>query len=310
MKLIKTLLICSLLLFKAVGWAIDDNAGTNGFNFLKINYSAKASSMAGAYTSMSGESDAYHFNPATIMEVTGRTFNTSYLSYFDGYNGGSAIYTIPSESYTLSLFGEYMNSGDIDKLDVDGVNQGTFNASDILIGASFAKIIHPMLTIGVNAKYIMETIDNNSATAIAADFGIIHQPENKHLKVGLTIRNLGYQITYFSDNDYKEKFPLTYAAGLRYTFNEKFLGAIELDKAAGQDVGGALGFEGKIHPMLALRTGYKFDADDWKTGSSTDILSGTSFGVGLNWKAFNLDYAISNYGDLGFLNHISLKYNF
>jgi hypothetical protein len=310
MKLIKTLLICSLLLWVAAGWAIDDNAGTNGFNFLKINYSAKASAMGGAYSAMSGESDAYHFNPATIQEVRKKTISTSYLNYFDGYNGGSVIYTIPGTTdYTLAVFGEYMNSGDVDGYDVSGTSEGTFSASEILLGASFAKNIHPMLTIGINAKYIMETIDSNSATAIAADLGVIHQPENKHLKLGLTIRNLGYQMTYFSDSNYKEKFPVTYAAGLRYTFTEKVLSTIEVDKVAGQEISGALGFESQVHPMFALRGGYKLDSSDWKTGSDLDFLSGLSFGVGMNWKSFNLDYAISNYGDLGLLNHVSLRYN-
>ena len=308
MKSIKTLLIISFLLLVVASQATDDNAGTNGFNFLKINYSAKAAAMAGAYTAMSGEVDAYHYNPATIREALDRSFSTGYLSYFVGFNGGFAIYNIHGETTSLAFFGEYLSSGEIDALVADGTDTGTYSASDVLLGVSVAREVHPMLTVGVNAKYIMETIDDNSATAIAADVGLIHQPVNKHLKVGLTIRNLGYQVTYFSDSEYKEKFPITYAGGLRYTFSEKVLANIELDKAAGQDIAGGLGADWKVHPMLAIRGGYKFDGSDWNTDSN--YLSGLSVGLGLNWKKLVLDYAISSYGDLGALNHISLRYSF
>ncbi len=310
MKLIKSLIIGSLLLLIFSLNAIDDNAGTNGFNFLKINYSAKAAALGGAYTAMSGEIDAFHYNPATLKELDGRYVSSSYISYFEGYNGGSIIYGKPLENTTFAIFGEYINSGDIDKYDSDGISEGKFNGSDLLFGASLSKVIHPMLTFGVNAKYLMETIDDNSATAIAFDLGIIHQPENKKMKVGLAIRNIGYQIIHFSDSDYEEKFPLTYAAGLRYLFDEKTVANIEIDKAYGQEIGGAVGFESMIHPMFALRAGYKLDADDWRTGSDTDFLAGTSFGFGFFWNQFVLDYAVSGYGDLGYVNQVSLKLAF
>ncbi len=310
MKLIKSLITSSILLLIVSLGAIDDNAGTNGFNFLKINYSAKAAALGGAYTAMSGEVDAFHYNPAALKEVNKRYISTSYISYFDGYNGGSVIYNRPGENQSFALYGEYINSGEIDKYNSDGINEGTFSASDILVGATFSRVIHSMLTIGVNAKYLMETIDDNSATAVAIDLGIVHQPVNERMKIGLAIRNLGYQIIHFSDSEHDEKFPITYAAGLRYKFSDKVYANLEVDKAYGQDVGSAIGVDASVHPMFAVRGGYKLDATDWRTGSKTDFLAGTSFGFGFFWQKFVLDYAISGYGDLGYINQVSLKYSF
>ncbi len=37
--------------------------------------------------------------------------------------------------------------------------------------------------------------------------------------------------------------------------------------------------------------------------------SGISLGVGWVWKKIALDYAVASYGDLGFTNQVSIRYN-
>jgi hypothetical protein len=64
--------------------------------------------------------------------------------------------------------------------------------------------------------------------------------------------------------------------------------------------------------MLALRVGYKTNASDWKAGGDYDAFSGMSFGTGFNLDKYNLkiDYAIVSYGDLGFVNQVTMNYLF
>jgi hypothetical protein len=70
------------------------------------------------------------------------------------------------------------------------------------------------------------------------------------------------------------------------------------------------GLEGQIHPMLIVRGGYNANSADWKTGGDWDWSSGFTFGAGFNWKNYNLDYGISSYGNLGFVNQLTLQYQF
>ena len=62
--------------------------------------------------------------------------------------------------------------------------------------------------------------------------------------------------------------------------------------------------------MLALRGGYKSNAKDWRAGGDNETFAGISFGFGIFWQKYTVDYAIISYGDLGYVNQVSLKYSF
>jgi len=89
---IKLIMILSVMIFCWELWAEDDLAGTSGFAFLKINYSARATAMGNAYTALADNADAVFFNPAGFQAMNKPQATVSYLNYFEGIQAGSFSY--------------------------------------------------------------------------------------------------------------------------------------------------------------------------------------------------------------------------
>ncbi|OQY40012.1 MAG: hypothetical protein B6226_00620 [Candidatus Cloacimonetes bacterium 4572_65] len=326
MKIRVSLLVLVLVLLSSLH-GISDEAGTTGFNSLKIMYSARSNSMAGAFTSLDDDIDGVFFNPASIAKYGNkRELSTTFMNYFEGYSGGSLVYQLKkSEKGNFAFFTQYLTSGDITRTkesDNGGYYEdGTFNSTDMLVGLTYAHYFNKEVSLGFNAKYLNESIDGNNASALALDVGLLHRPQNDRIRVGASIKNLGTQLTYFSDSEYDETLPLTYSGGISYRFDLKngnsesdfkptMLVSLDITLPKGSDFIGLVGTELKVHEQFFLRFGYKTNSSDWKTGGDFEGLSGLSTGVGFIRKSLKIDYSINSYGDLGFVNQVSLKYLF
>ena len=295
--------------------AISEDAGTSGFSFLKVNYSARAAAMANAFTGLSNDASAVFFNPAGLSQIQSKEISTTYMSYFDGIQCGSIVYAFPyDDETTLAVFSQFLTATEDRTLaDADGNyagTDGTFGISEVLFGVSASRKVLDVLDLGINIKYLQESLDEYVGSAVAIDFSLLHQTTNKNLKVGIAFKNLGKQLTYYTGNEYEEKLPRLFVAGFSYHPDEKFFATLDIYKPMEFDFSGRLGVEYQIHEILALRCGYKSNAEDWRTGGDHEIFSGLSFGFGINWQKYTVDYAIISYGDLGYVNQISLKYSF
>ncbi len=315
MKFRKYLLL--LLVFTAVSLsAVNDNAGTTGFNFMKINFSTRSVAMGTASTAVADEADAAYINSAGLLNLKRAQATTSFVSYLGDYQGGTVCYARKLNEH--SSWGAYLQY-----LTVDGIKKtlsdnegnyvgedGDFGSSDLLAGFSYGQYINSQVNLGVSIKFLHESIDNQTASAVAADFSLLHQTVNPKLKVGITLKNIGKQLTYFTSEKYEENLPVTGVVGFQYKVTEKFIGALDLYKPFDNDFAGKMGLEYKLTGNLALRAGYRSNASEYKAGSNQDALSGLSFGTGILYNRYKIDYAVSSYGTLGLINQISLSYMF
>lgn len=305
-----------LLLITGLLFGINENAGTTGFNNLQIIYSARAMSMAQAMTGVKETIDGLQFNPAAILKVDGINVNSTFSSYLVETNGGAVHVLMPrSDIVTYGFQLHYLNFGTIDRTEITQNNEyldtgDTFGASNMIMGFSAARYINPSIDLGFSLKYIYDKIDSYSASAVVVDAGMIHHPMNEKVQVGVAIRNLGKQVTYFTDKKYDEKLPFTFAAGLSYQAKQNLLFAFDLSKPKAPDLITRFGAEYDFHPMLKARAGYSANSSNWKTDGKWDWSSGLTFGLGFNWKDYVLDYGVASYGNLGFINQLSLNYKF
>ena len=291
------IILLMLLLFVA-NIAAEDTAGTTGFTFLKVNYSARAAAMGNAYTGLADDAGAVFFNPAGMVQVKSPQASATYMSYFDGIQCGSAAFVLPrNEKLVLGFFAKGLTATE-DRTLADEMGQydgtdGTYGMSNIVLGASVARYLINILDVGMSVKYIRESLDEN-------------------LKLGITFRNFGKQLSYYTESEYEENLPRTITAGFNYHPNEKLYVTLDIHKPLDYDFSGRIGCEYQLHEMLALRAGYKTNASDWKAGGDHDAFSGMSFGTGFNLDKYNLkiDYAIVSYGDLGFVNQVTMNYLF
>ena len=140
-KLFLIMLVLPLLLS-----AVDDNAGTSGFSFFKVIYSARAAAMANAYTGLANEPNAVFFNPAGLVQVRSNMASATYMSYLDGVNCGAAVYSYAfDDGITFAAFTKGLTAKE-EKTLVDEVGNfagtdGEFGISDFVFGVSAAKLL-------------------------------------------------------------------------------------------------------------------------------------------------------------------------
>lgn len=304
----------SLLLIVPLA-AQHQDAGTTGFSTLKLVYSAEATGLGTAMTGRTKSFEGMQFNPATILKVPNSAINTTFMDHLVGSAGGSVSYVVPKNIYTsYGFFLNYWNSGAIDRTDIGNNGElielnDTFGAQNIQAGFSLAKFLTPAIDAGGSFKLLFDQIDDSSASAAMIDLGILHHTANQRIKVGLAVRNVGFQITHYSDTDYSEGLPLTYSAGLGIDLGSKIQLNGDFSKSTGENIIAKFGMEHQLYPALALRAGFRSNATDYYLGGGLGLSSGISLGLGWEWKNYTIDYAVASYGDLGLTNQLSLRYN-
>jgi len=215
---------------------VSEDVGTSGFAFLRITYSAQAAAKANAYTGQADDIETVFFNSAGLPNIKNKTVYTSYISYFEGFQGGAVAYAMPyNETVSLAIHAQYLGNNSIEKTEIDEQGNfiptsGLFGANNIVFGISGGKYIHEMLNIGLGLKVIRDNLDEHSATAIVGVVALLHQTTNEHLKVGVTLKNFGKQLTYYTSSKYEEKLPTLAVVGFSYSPREEFIANLDIEK--------------------------------------------------------------------------------
>jgi len=315
MNLYKVCLFLALTFSACSLFAMNENAGTRGFAFMNLLYSARAAGMANAFTGLANDGDAVFFNTAGLAQTSGSHLKTTYINYIEGLQGGSLVYkTDLNEEWKIAPFVQFMVSDAIPRtIEVNGAfggQVGTFGTSDIVVGIGFARNMHPALDFGFNVKYMYEKLDTYDASAIAVDFSVMHQTNVEELRIGLVLRNFGWQLTHFTDAKHNEELPTMIVAGASYRFRDKGFINFDLARPFDNDFFFRLGLEYNHNAYLTLRTGLDSRMDDYRAGQTLDFTSGLAFGIGINWNRYIVDFGVSSKGGLGFVNQISISYKF
>jgi hypothetical protein len=301
-------LILSLLIINA-----NPNAGTAGFNFLKIIPSAKEAAMANATIGLENNSDfssfGFWFNPAA--SVIQPAFGISYINYLAGISYGSIGYTKQAPFSFLKSGGigvSFFNSGVIKRTDINGSELGTFSVSYLnLDAAGNVALMNEKLHAGMAVKVIYGSIDSFMGLGVATDLGLRYKPDVAGLTIGAVVRNLGYQVKAF--DEVRDKLPLDIGIGFGYSINNNVNFALDIHKPVDNTVLFNLGAEAWVNKYVALRGGYNSLGKDYRTGGTSDITSGLSIGLGVKYSRYQVDYSFTPMGDLGRLHHITVFFS-
>jgi hypothetical protein len=267
--------------------------------------------MANAFTGLSDDGDAVFFNTAGLTQNHTRHLKTTYLNYIDGMSGGSIVLSTDyHDDWKIAPFVQFMMSDAITRRDEMNQNLGTFYTSSYVVGIGFAKTLDPALCVGFNIKYFYEKLDNNTASAIAGDFSVLHQTNNPDLKIGASLKNFGTQISHFTENKHDEGMPIVAVVGASYNLFDRASINLDVCKPLDNDFFGRLGCEFVYNELFTIRAGFDSRMNDYRTQATMDFLSGISLGLGFVWEAYIIDYALSSMGSLGIVNQLSVSYRF
>ncbi|HEM49289.1 MAG TPA: PorV/PorQ family protein [Caldithrix sp.] len=181
--------------------------GTTAMNFLEIGFGSSGLAMGEAYVSMAEDISAIYWNPAGLAFMKHSEVQFSIQPWVVDINTSfaGAGMVIPSLG-TIAVGLIYLDYGQMDVLTVD-YPEGTgevFSASDYAFSLSYARKITNWFGFGANFKYIGETIQHMSASALALDLGVrintaFFSPTGERidgLKIGMSISNYGTRMSF------------------------------------------------------------------------------------------------------------------
>lgn len=291
--------------------------GTTGMQFLKIGVGARAVGMAEAFVALANDASAVFYNPAGLTASENKQVLLSHVEWPADINYEFGAAVLPLEN--IGVFGAYvgmLTTGDM-KVTVpyQGWTGGYFNASDWVVGVTYARKLTNRFSFGGSVKYITEFLGNEQASNFAMDVGTLFDIGVRGLKFGMSITNFGPDAKYF-----REQFalPIDFRLGLmmdiyRSDFNTvvaTFQGNHPNDNIEQL----AFGLEYKLKDVVALRTGYRTNVELETLDKVDEPFEGLSFGAGAKFgfsgvKA-QLDYAYSDFGFLDTAQRFSIAFQF
>ncbi|MBS1515810.1 MAG: type IX secretion system protein PorQ [Bacteroidetes bacterium] len=285
------------------------------YNFLRLDVGARASSLGGSFTAAENDVNVIFYNPGAISTVQGKQASVGFYKYLLDINSGNAAYV---QSYpgigNVGVGIQYINYGSFDRYDVNSNNTGTFGASDIAISFGIGNSYNN-LSYGGNLKFIYSSYDTYKSTAVALDLGALYKVPKAMMAFGVSLMNLGTQISKYQD--YSEKLPLDLRVGITkklenspLTLNVGFYGLNEsYDKFFDRFKNVTAGGEFSISDNINLRVGYDNQLrQQLKTGSAIGI-GGFSAGLGIKLQEkYQIDYGFNSMGKLGSTHRVNLGF--
>lgn len=327
-SLVLLLIVCGMNLE-----AQNRKAGINSAAFLKVGVGARQVGMGSATTAMVGDATNLFWNPAGIGLTEDRMqVSFSYNKWIAelGQNALAATYnmddvgTIGIGVMTFGLSGiaadrdVYPGNPALTALQIDQQTSSSYDYMDLLVQASFSRWVTDRLSLGVSVKYISEKIDDQSAGAVAFDFGSVYSIGVMNWKIGARINNLGGDIKFY---DYASPIPLTFSIGTSIAplQDENSMLTVAVDAVKPQD-GTQFFFTGVEYMfmnMISVRGGYKLNYSGTDDGGASfrsaikTTIEGFSAGAGFNTMVSDygvrLDYSYTSMDILDAAHRVTLS---
>lgn len=304
-----------------------ERVGQSGWQFLKLNGDARQAPLGGAFGALgNGDANAIFGNPAALAYVENvdvalnRTEWVADIGYSSmavaknvgqlgvvGFSVAALDYGDMAETVNAPLEGQGRTEAKL--------TGNTFTASDLAVGASYARQITDRLAIGGSARYVREQIADVSMNNWSLDFGTNFYTGFRSLRLAFAARNFGPDSRFLG---YSEEFqaepadvrmPVEFRFGTAMDFldGEGSNNLLTLSTTAYQPNDGRpkvnVGAEYRYADLLSLRGGYRFNYDE----------QDFTFGGGLNYTvsgyAGRVDYAYQGFGALGQAHAFSIGIN-
>ena len=157
---------------------------------------------------------------------------------------------------------------------------------------------------GLGLKFLQSQIASYKGEGFAADLGAMYHMIAVPFSFGLAVRNLGPGIAFSQE---KTALPLTLSLGAAsYFIPGMALAADVRYRPYDQKMSFNVGTEYMAWGPMVLRAGYQTLQSEILSGRSS-IFSGLGGGFGLKLFKYQLDYALTPFGELGNIQRLSLS---
>jgi len=202
--------ICSgfLILLLSPGVAQEPyRMGTTGASFLEIGYGSAGISMGDAYVTMARDLSAVYWNPAGLGFLRQNEMQLMiqpWLADIDMALVGVAVVYPRMGSFAFSVLSVSYGGEPVTTVTNQEGTGEFFDGQDYSINFSFARRFVDWFSFGLTGKYIISSIYDMKASAIAMDMGAIVHTEffnstgkvEDGLTIGMSISNYGNRMQY------------------------------------------------------------------------------------------------------------------
>ena len=301
--------------------------GKSVYQFLDLITSPRQAALGGKLiTIYDNDVNQALFNPATINDRMNNHLSLNYGNLFGEITYGTAAYAYTYDRHVQTFHAgvNYVNYGNFDGYDENGLATSNFTGSEIALSFGYAyNIPNTDVYVGANAKLISSTLENYNSFGGAIDLGAIYVDEYNEINIALAVRNIGTQFTTYAG--VHEKLPFEIIAGisqklehvpLRWHVTLENLQQWDVAfsnpaRAEGNIDGGStpekvgffnnalrhviLGAELFPEKAFNIRLGYNFRRGEELSLEEHRNFSGISLGFGLRFNKIKFDYSYSRY---------------
>lgn len=269
-------------------------AGSAGFQSLKIGMGAREIAMGEAASAVTHDANAVFWNVGALPLMEGAQAMLSHNEWLVNSRVDAAVVGTHVGSYTFALTVFNFAIDDFEETTVVAP-EGTgrmVSAGDFMIGLAAGKRFTDRLTIGVQVKYLYESLDDDSYSNILFDVGTVYFTGFRQLRLAFTLQHFGPEVNGLRGQDFRMPlaFRVSAADDLFESDQLRLTGTVELVHPTDNNEWVNFGAEAVLVDVLAIRAGYRSNVD----------LGSVTFGGGIrpNLAGIGLfaDYAYADFG--------------
>jgi len=269
--------------------------GSAGGQVLGIGADARAAAMGESSCAAADDANALYWNPAGLALAGRREVFLTHMNRLVDVRFLNTALSFPWRTGVLGLGVFSLYTRDTRREALTGNVLGHFMDYNNYLVLSYAKRIKSGFHAGISMKFISNRLDDYKSGNTAIDAGMLYSL-NEKIRLGLNVQNRALKISLTGE---EETLFRNIKAGIAFFPDERMTAALDVnfpdDSAASLSIGG----EYRIWKILALRAGYRHETEDNLLGS----LYGFSAGFGIRFGRYQIDYAFTPYGDLGYTTH-------
>ena len=322
--------------------------GTSTYSFLDLTPSAQVAALGGKVNAVTGSDPSLAFyNPGLLDSTANNFLSLNFVNLFAGINFGYAAYSRSYRGIGNFAAGiHYINYGKFTGADESGLLTGNFTAAEYAFNLTYSHFLpwlDSTLLVGVNVKPLLSIFECYTSYGLLTDLGVTYRHPDRLFTAAFILRNMGGQLTPYADGG-REPIPFEIQLGLSQRlqhapFRVSLLlqhlerlrmgyNKINPNPAPGQtptkEEDLKRGFDlildetmrhvivgAECFPIqgLTLRASYNYNRRQEMKIASRPGIVGISFGLGIHFSRFYIDYARTSWHLAGASNHFSINVN-
>jgi hypothetical protein len=300
---------------------LSESARARLSDLLNKPLSPRAAALGNSFVAMKDDPNTIFSNPAALSSIVPldssrlNEISVSYSHYVLDINEGAIVYEHPVPEGVLFAGNfaagvQYFSGGSFQEANGVGQELGSFHSGDVALLLAYSSTASNKLHYGVGAKLVSSSlvsgssVQNYGATWVAADLGLYYEYEPALMTFGLSVLNLGTEVSQYADvreavganvqlglSKRLEKLPLTLHLAFHNMARDRE-GRNLFYILNDFSVGG----EFVLGKVVRFRFGYENEKRHELKVPSGNGLAGFSGGVGLNIKRYQIDFAMNDEG--------------